>query len=62
MWPDATGREYQGVRQDPPVLRGGVSDIRGDGGARARADMRADYSWTRPGQEYLDIYQHIRRK
>jgi starch synthase len=22
--------------------------------------MRADYSWARPGREYLDIYQHIR--
>jgi glycogen synthase len=22
----------------------------------------ADYSWTRPAQEYLDIYQHIRHK
>jgi starch synthase len=24
--------------------------------------MRADYSWARPAQEYLDIYQHIRHK
>jgi starch synthase len=24
--------------------------------------MRADYSWARPGQDYLDIYQHIRNK
>ncbi len=24
--------------------------------------MRADYSWAQPGQEYLDIYQHIRHK
>jgi len=24
--------------------------------------MGADYSWARPGQEYLDIYQHIRHK
>ena len=24
--------------------------------------MRADYSWARPGQEYLDIYEHIRHK
>jgi starch synthase len=24
--------------------------------------MRADYSWARPGQEYLDIYQYIRHK
>ena len=24
--------------------------------------MRADYSWTRPAQEYLDIYQHIKDK
>jgi starch synthase len=24
--------------------------------------MRADYSWARPGQEYLDLYQHIRHK
>ena len=23
--------------------------------------MRADYSWSRPGREYLDIYQQIRR-
>jgi starch synthase len=22
--------------------------------------VRADYSWARPGQEYLDIYQYIR--
>jgi starch synthase len=24
--------------------------------------MRADYSWARAGQEYLDIYQLIRHK
>ena len=24
--------------------------------------MRADYSWARPGEEYLDIYQYIRHK
>jgi starch synthase len=24
--------------------------------------MRADYSWARPGREYLDIYQHIEDK
>lgn len=24
--------------------------------------MRADYSWTRPGLEYLDIYQHIQHR
>jgi glycogen synthase len=24
--------------------------------------MRADYSWARPGQEYLDIYHHIRHR
>ncbi len=24
--------------------------------------MRADYSWARNGQEYLDIYEYIRRK
>jgi glycogen synthase len=24
--------------------------------------MRADYSWVRPAQEYLDISQHIRHK
>ena len=24
--------------------------------------MRADYSWARPVEEYLDIYQHIRHK
>ena len=24
--------------------------------------MRADYSWAAPGQEYLDIYQHIRHR
>jgi starch synthase len=23
--------------------------------------MRADYSWSRPGQDYLEIYQRIRR-
>jgi hypothetical protein len=23
--------------------------------------LRTDYSWARPGQEYLDIYHHIRR-
>ena len=24
--------------------------------------VRADYSWARPGQEYLDIYEYIRHK
>jgi starch synthase len=24
--------------------------------------IRADYSWARPGQEYLDIYEYIRHK
>jgi starch synthase len=24
--------------------------------------MRADYSWARPGQKYLDIYEYIRHK
>jgi starch synthase len=24
--------------------------------------MRADYSWARPGQDYLDVYEHIRHK
>ena len=24
--------------------------------------MRADYSWARPGREYMDIYEHIRHK
>ncbi len=24
--------------------------------------MRSDYSWSRPGQDYLNIYQHIRHK
>jgi len=24
--------------------------------------MRADYSWARPGQDYLNIYEHIRHK
>jgi len=24
--------------------------------------MRADYSWTRPGAEYLSIYQDIRHR
>ena len=24
--------------------------------------MRADYSWARPGQDYLDIYEYIRHK
>jgi starch synthase len=28
----------------------------------AASCMRADYSWARPGQEYLEIYQHIRHK
>jgi starch synthase len=23
--------------------------------------LRTDYSWARPGQDYLDIYHHIRR-
>ena len=31
-------------------------------GELAASCMRADYSWARPGQEYLDIYQHIRHK
>jgi starch synthase len=24
--------------------------------------MRNDYSWCRPGQDYLNIYEHIRCK
>jgi len=28
----------------------------------AASCMRADYSWARPGQEYLDIYDRIRHK
>ncbi len=24
--------------------------------------MRADYSWARPAQDYLNIYEHIRHK
>ena len=24
--------------------------------------MRADYSWARPGQDYLNIYDYIRHK
>ena len=24
--------------------------------------MRADYSWARPGQDYLNIYEYIRHK
>ena len=24
--------------------------------------MRADYSWARPGQDYLNIYDHIRHR
>jgi starch synthase len=24
--------------------------------------MRTDYSWARPGQDYLNIYHHIRHK
>ena len=24
--------------------------------------MRKDYSWNRPGQDYLNIYEHIRAK
>jgi len=24
--------------------------------------MRADYSWSRPGQDYLNIYDYIRHK
>jgi starch synthase len=24
--------------------------------------MRADYSWARPGQHYLNIYEYIRHK
>jgi starch synthase len=24
--------------------------------------MRSDYSWSRPGQDYVNIYQHIRHK
>ena len=24
--------------------------------------MRNDYSWSRPGQDYVNIYQHIRHK
>ena len=28
----------------------------------AASCMGADYSWARPGQDYLDIYEHIRHK
>jgi len=31
-------------------------------GQLAATCMRADYSWARPGQEYLEIYEHIRHK
>jgi len=24
--------------------------------------MRADHSWARPAQDYLNIYEHIRHK
>ena len=24
--------------------------------------MRSDYSWARPGQDYLNIYEYIRHK
>ena len=24
--------------------------------------MRSDYSWARPGQDYLNIYEHIRHR
>jgi len=24
--------------------------------------MRTDYSWARPGQDYLNIYEYIRHK
>ena len=33
-----------------------------DFAALAANCMAADYSWARPAQEYLDIYQHIRHK
>jgi starch synthase len=26
------------------------------------SSMRADYSWARPGQDYLNIYDYIRHK
>jgi starch synthase len=26
------------------------------------ACMHADYSWRRPGQDYLDIYRHVRQR
>ncbi len=28
----------------------------------AARGMRADYSWARPGQDYLNIYHHIRHR
>ena len=28
----------------------------------AAAGMHADYSWRRPGQDYLDIYGHVRHR
>ena len=31
-------------------------------GELAASCTRADYSWARPGQEYLDIHQRIRHK
>ena len=30
--------------------------------ALAASGMRADYSWARPGQEYLDIYRYIQHR
>ena len=28
----------------------------------ALSGMRYDYSWNHPGQDYLNIYEHIRHK
>ena len=49
------------------LRRGGArlrlwSARRGEYRELAATCMRADYSWTRPGQDYLDIYEYIRHK
>ena len=49
------------------LRRGGArlrlwSARRGEFRELVAACMRADYSWARSGQDYLDIYEYIRHK
>jgi len=54
-------RLLQRLQRRRQLRRGGArlrlwSARRGEYRELAATCMRADYSWTRPGQDYLDIY------